>query len=102
MGTGKVFALFLAEFSDNLVAQLTVQIKKSIVLIAKAGSKAKLTGIVLVIHICLVALQQSIELADKFVGGLVLFDILCLPCRKAVENILEPLLNTESDRKSVV
>ena len=61
VGTGKVFALFLTEFADNLVAQFTVQIEKSIILIPKAGTETKLTGITFVIHICLVALQQSTD-----------------------------------------
>lgn len=72
MGTGKVFTLFLAKLADNLVAQFAVQIKKGIVLVSKTGAKAKLTGIVFVIHICLIALQQRIELANEFVGRLVL------------------------------
>lgn len=93
VGTGKVFALFLTEFADNLVAQFTVKIKKSIILIPKTGSESKLAGIVFVVHICLVALQQSIKLANEFVSRLILLNILCLPRGKTVENFLEPLLN---------
>lgn len=72
VGTGEVFALFLTEFADNFVAQFTVQIKKSIVLIPKACAKTKLTGIIFVIHICLVVLQQSIKLSNELVSRLVL------------------------------
>ncbi len=86
--TGKVFTLILTKFPNQLVGQLTVQVQKFRVLIPNAGSEAKLVPIISVKNVCLVAVQQGIELADKHMGGLVPVNALRLILCQAGENFM--------------